>query len=335
MFKDLGEITLKTGEVVQAGVAVAPDQEWAERVTGLLSHKGDLWNWQNSQVLKADCGIEARYYLAHRSGRPLANVMTAELAGVGILGHVYTVPEHRRKGAMGQLLRIQMADFRARGGRALFLGTGFDSPPYHMYESCGFRGIEPKSGQMDYYSASKDGFEAEYFAPDDADVVPVGWRHWPASPALFVGAFPGVVRCAPLRLFGRTSTEGALLSLLRDQERRRQEGQGPRAMALQSRGSTAVIGLAVWDWHPLWPDACLLDVYCHPNFWDRAGEMLDALKMPEEADRWLAFADTTCGDKMRVLRAAGFRRRATLKNWLAADRAKTACVDAVVFEKLP
>jgi hypothetical protein len=36
---------------------------------------------------------------------------------------------------------------------------------------------------------------------------------------------------------------------------------------------------------------------------------------------------------MRVLRAAGFRRRATLKNWLAADRAKTACVDAVVFER--
>ena len=333
MFKGLGEITLKTGEAVQAGVVVAPDQDWADRVIGLLSHKGDPWNWQNAQVLGADRRIEARYYVAHRSGRPLANVMTAELAGVGILGHVFTVPEDRRKGAMGQLLGIQMADFRARGGRALFLGTDFDSHPYRMYQSLGFRGIEPRSGYMDYYCASKEKFEAEYFAPGDADIVPVGWRHWPASPALFMGAFPGVVRCAPLRLFGRASTEGPLLALVRDGEARCEEGKKPRAVALQARRSTAIVGLAVWDWHPLWPEACLLDVYCHPNYWGRAGELIEALLLPQEADRCIAYGDAACREKLDVLRAAGFRRKATLKRCLAADKAKTGYVDVVVFER--
>ena len=34
-----------------------------------LSHKGDVWNWQNAEVLREDMGIEVRFYVAHRDGR--------------------------------------------------------------------------------------------------------------------------------------------------------------------------------------------------------------------------------------------------------------------------
>ncbi|HAA73566.1 TPA: hypothetical protein DCE37_00380 [Candidatus Latescibacteria bacterium] len=40
---------------------------------------------------------------------------------VGLFGHVFTKPEERRKGAANAL----MEDFRQRGGKALYLGTGY------------------------------------------------------------------------------------------------------------------------------------------------------------------------------------------------------------------
>lgn len=39
MKEDLGAITLKSGEVVEAIVITGPDQEWAERVESLLGHE--------------------------------------------------------------------------------------------------------------------------------------------------------------------------------------------------------------------------------------------------------------------------------------------------------
>jgi len=332
MYQDLGEISLKSGEKVRAGIVVAPAPEWEGRLVDLLSHKGDPWTWQTAHVLRQDVGIEVRFYLAHREGRPISNVMTVELAGVGILGHVFTRPEERRKGAMSHLLAAQMEDFRARGGRALFLGTGFDSHPYRMYERFGFRGIEPRSGYMAYYAPTREAFEAEYFAPGEAELLPVDWPHWPASAALFVGDFPGRVRCAPLRLFGRASTEGPLLPLLRGNIERRQKGQPPAGLALQANQSTAVVGLAAWGWDPLWPDTCLLDVWCHPAWWDRAAELLGALELPE-ADRCIAYGDSACEAKLEVLRAAGFRQIGVLPRWLAADRARSGFVDVVAFER--
>ncbi len=333
MYHDLDEITLKSGETLQAGVVLAPDAEWEERVLELLCHKEEPWNWQNQQVLRSQLGIEVRFYLAHRNGRPVSSVMTAELAGVGILGHVWTKPEERRKGAMSQLMGRQMADFRTRGGRALFLGSDFGSHSYRMYERFGFGSVEEGSRYMAYYASSKAQFERAYFAQGEAEVLPVGWPHWPASPALFVGDYPGVVRCAPLRLFGRTSTEEALLVLLRDEGQRRAEGEPTRALVLQAVHSGAVVGLAVWDAHPLWPETCLLDVYCHPNYWDRVVELLAALTLPD-AGRWVAYGDRSCEAKMEALRAAGFRPRATLAKRLAADGARMRFVDVVVLERV-
>ena len=52
MYQHLNRITLKSGEVVQAGVVQGPDLDWAERVETLLGHKGPSWRWGNEQVLR-------------------------------------------------------------------------------------------------------------------------------------------------------------------------------------------------------------------------------------------------------------------------------------------
>ena len=332
MYEKLGVAALKTGERVEVGVVTAPDPDWCELVERLLAHKGDPWNWQVSQLLRSGPGIEGYFYVLHRGGRPFSNVMTAELAGVGFLGHVYTGPEDRRKGAMTQLMTRQMDHFRARGGRALFLSTGFDSPAYHIYRRQGFQAVERGSGEMAYYTTAKDRFEAAYFARGPMQIEAVGWTHWPSSGALFLGEFPGAVRCAPVRLFGRSSTEGALVRVIRDQKQRREKGEPPRALALVQKESTAVVGLAMWDWHPLWPEACLVDVYCHPDYWEQAGDLLAALALPD-ADRCLAYADADFAAKREVLTAAGFRVVATLPSLVAAAKAKTCLVDVTVFAK--
>jgi GNAT superfamily N-acetyltransferase len=332
MYQDFGTLTLKTGEKMNVGAVIAPDVEWKDRLVTLLTHKGGIWNWQNAEVLGRDVGTEVRFYVVHRDGAPISNILIAEHRGVGILGHVFTRPEERKKGSMGQLMARQMDDFRARGGQALFLGTGFDSHPYHMYASFGFRGIEDKSGYMEYYSASKEEFEGHYFARGKAEVMEANWTHWPASPALFMADVPGKVRCAPLRLFGRVSTEGSFLFLLKAEAERKAAGKNSQARVLQSKRTGAVVGLAMYDGHPLWPDTCLMDVYCHPNCWRRAGEMLEALSAPP-ADRCVAYGDPECPAKNRVLRRAGFRKVAAFRQRIAADRAKTGFVDVIEFEK--
>lgn len=332
MYEHLDDIVLKSGERVEMGVIVAPDHDWAERLEKLLGHKGELWNWQNTEVLRSNTGIEVYFYVLHRGGKPFSNIMTAELAGVGILGHVWTNPEDRRKGAISQLMERQMKHFRERGGKALYLGTGFDTPPYHIYRKNGFEGIEDKSGRMEYYATSKQQFEAIYFSNGATEIQGVDWLHWPSSPALFLGDFPGVIRCAPLRLVGRNSTEGALLPLIRDGKKWRREGKKPHTQVLRNKQSTAVVGLATWDWDPLWPDTCLVDVYCHPNYWEKAGNLLAALPLPD-ADRYLAYGDSGCRAKHNVLEAAGFRQTATFVKRIAVDKGKTDFANVLVWEK--
>ncbi len=58
MYNHLDDILLKSGESVEMGVVIPPDLGWAERIEKLLHHKGDPWNWQNSEVLRFNVGIE-------------------------------------------------------------------------------------------------------------------------------------------------------------------------------------------------------------------------------------------------------------------------------------
>ncbi|MCE7989599.1 MAG: hypothetical protein DYG89_51275 [Caldilinea sp. CFX5] len=336
MYQKLDTVTLKSGEPVEAGVVKGPDPAWTERLIKLLWHKGDPWNWQNARLLEADQGLDAYFYVLHRDGQPLANIMTVENAGVGHFGHVWTEPADRQKGASSLLMALQMAHFTARGGQALFLGTGYDSVAYHMYRRFGFQSIEPQSGYMAYYRTSQADFEARYFAQpaaaDDLVIQPLAWPHWPASAALFLGDFPGVMRCVRGEIVGRESSEGGLLPLLLEAEQRQQEGKAPRSFVLYHRATNAVLGFATGDWHPHWPGNYLLDLYCHPAYWEQAPALLNALPLPS-ALRTIIYADSSDQAKQNVLMALGFQLVATLPRWLVVDPAHARPVDVLIFAR--
>ncbi len=329
MVDPLGEVTLKSGERVSAVVVRGPDAVWRKRITKLLGHKGDPWCWQNSELLTRETGIDAWFYLLHRDGQPLAHQMTAELNGVGIFGHVWTVPADRGQGAAGELMRLQMAHFRQRNGRALYLSTGFDSPAYRIYQKHGFAGIEPRSGYMTWSARPLSDFEADYFSSGPTTIEGLNWRHWPVTPALFMSAVPGIVRCAPLKLFGRKSTEGELLPGIQNRPQSRNASQ---VFVLQ-KSNGAVVGLAAWGRDELSSGVICADVFCHPAFWPQGEALLRHTLATAPAGRCVAYADATCPQKTEVLRATGFQPAATWPQHLARDAAISGFADLLMFER--
>lgn len=331
MIVSTSKATLKNGETVDFSILRAPDPVWAPRMMKLLGHKGEIWNWQNEQMLNQDHGLDFHYYFLHRDGTGFSNVATGEYKGVGSFGHVWTAPEDRRKGACAVIMEHQMAHFRERGGRYLTLGTGFETTPYQIYKKFGFVGVEASNGHMTYCEGPVDAFMEEYFAPCEAVIEPVSWKHWPGATVLFLGDFPGVIRMAPERVFGRVSTEGPLIHVIRD---RIGKANGiTRGHALVNPKTGAVLGVAVWNWDKLWTGTLVLDVYCHPRFWHRAPDLLKALQLADDK-RHLAYADAHCPQKREALEAAGFKVVTQLPNWQRINWASDARVDVTLLQRL-
>lgn len=332
MWQSLGSVTLRTGEAVAAGVIVAPDQVWRERILQLLAHKEDLWNWQTAELISQPTGVDARFYVLQREGAPLCHIMTATVGGVGLLGHVWTEPADRGQSAASLLMQLQMTDFHERGGQALFLGTGFNTSPFRIYQKHGFSGVEADSGLMSYYRDGEEKFEEQWFSSGEVELAPLNWAHWSLAAPLFASDFPEVVRCAPLRLLGRSLTEGPLLPWVRAEITRRDQHETPQVAVLQKAQNSAVCGLAAWEFDPLWPEVCTADVFCHPNFWQHGEELLNALQLPAN-QRVMVYADAGENAKARVLRVAGFAPLSVLPRWIAADKRKSAWRDVALWEK--
>jgi len=331
MYERTEHVKLKDGEAVECGIVSGPDEAWAQRLETMLAHKGGLWNWQNSQTLRTATGLDARFYLLHRGGEPFANVCIFASGGAGILGHVWTNPQDRRKGASGRLMKTAMADFAGRGGQALFLGTDPDGVPHGIYLQHGFTDVDA-AGHMAWYAQGREAFEQAWFAGGAAEVERLCWRHWPAAAPLFLQPGPGVVRCAPLRVFWSELIEGPLLPAIQTELKRRTDGQTPAAVVLGSRRTQAVLGLALWQPDPIWPATCLVDVFCHPEHWGRAGELLAGLPLPE-GQTCVAFGDSTCPAKHAALKAAGFSAAAVFPKRIATGRGRAERVDVMQWEK--
>jgi len=332
MFRELPAVTLRSGETVEAGVVIAPDAAWAAAVEKLLSHKPPPWRRQNHGVLTHDIPeLEARFYILHRAGEPFCNIMIAERHGVGLLGHVFTVEADRKQGAASELMRRAMDDVRRRDTRWLALGTEPDTHPFRLYERFGFVGIEPGSGYMDWCAGDREAFETEFFAPGPTRIEPIDWRHWPSSAPLMMRRGPGVIRCAPLRIRQRMSTEGPLLETLPDTPNDANDRSEDRVLVNGKTG--AVVGLAAWCSDPAGRDSVIVDVHCHPNVTDRAGDLLDALPLPSDTRQALVYIDATDEAKRHAVRSAGYEAVAELAGHCPADAQHSRMLDVTLWRK--
>ena len=311
MYKPLTSVQLKTGEPLEIGVVLTPEPSYQSRVVPFLGHKPGNFQWHFECAFEPGRieDLETRFYLGLLDGEPICNIMTVEYDGIGILGHVFTSPAHRRKGACRLVMTEQMADFKLRNGRYMTLGTGFDSHPYWIYHSFGFRSIIPDSGFMRY--RADDAFETNYFIPDDVSIVTPTWKDWPVMNVLCAQPGAPYIRNIAFELFGQKNFEGGYLTFLRGVE------EDPRRNARLLKSATgAIVGYAMIQPDRRWAEqTLLLDLHLHSDYTSHAHTLLQSLPLPEDV-KIHSFTETETDWKIATLLEEGFEHEATLRNQL-------------------
>jgi GNAT superfamily N-acetyltransferase len=311
MYEELGRERLKSGETLTIGLVMAPDEHFIESICHLLHHKSTPWYAHIESALAGEIDrLETRFYIGLLGGKPVGNVMTVEQYGIGILGHVFVEPEHRRKGICQAIMTYQMEHFRRRGGQVLLLGTGYESPPYWIYYRFGFRSL--RGGFMRYGVEPAEVFERRWFAPSPTRIVVAEWRHWPLVALL--ASVPGsdYLRSLAWQVFGIGNLEGPYVDYM---YRQKQSG-GPKAVILETEHG-AVVGCASLTAHAYWPNVFLLDVFTHANYTHRTTELIQALDLPSSLT--VCYTDIDAKEKAAALEANGFVRETKLTGFLRAE----------------
>ncbi len=324
MYQILGETTLKTDEVMEVGVINAPDQPHAEEIKKILGHKPQFFDWHIEQCVTESLDeLETRFYVGKLNGHIITNIMTVEHAGIGILGHVYTLPNQRRKGACKGTMTFQMEDFRQRHGRALYLGTGYNGHPYRIYHSFGFESVMPESGFMKYHV--NDDFEETYFAPTTAHPKDVEWHDWPKLTTLSAIVDWDILRSLSWNVYGPTNLEGGFLTFKHTLET---SDVLDDAKFLATQDGT-IVGWATVNRDSRWRhNIALLDLFFHPNFVDAVPLLLSSLKFP--GLKVQCYIDSTAEKKAEVLEHAGFSCEGKFKNHIEYQGKK---YDVLVFRR--
>ncbi len=306
MYAKLAEVTLKTGEPMEVGVVTAPDTAHAEEMKRFLGHKPGTYKWHIQRCVTETLDtLETRFYVGKLDSQVIVNIMTVESEGIGILGHVFTEPAQRRKGACKGVMAYQMSDFRDRNGTALYLGTGYDSPPYHIYHAFGFESVFPDSGFMKYLVDAES--EARYFAPTAAQPKSVAWHDWPKLTALSGIVGSDTLRSLKWGMYGPTNFEGGFLAFKHDLE----TTDTYIDAKLLRAASGAIVGWATLSRDTRWhPETVLLDLFFHPNFTDAVPDLLAALDLPDT--KCQCYVDSGAAEKASVLESFGFIREARL-----------------------
>ena len=322
----LGETTLKSGERMSIIKTTAPEPAWTERIVPYLAHKGDLWLGAMRRAYNdgLDDLVMSDFLGVLDGGEIVGNITTVEHLGVAILQHVFTPEQHRRKGICNALMQALSDDFRARGVRAAYLGTGHDTPPYHIYAGFGFRG-RGDSGKMTWLP--DEGFEASHFAPGETIIRETRWDDWPLLEALYSLSGQWQLKSFHLQLIGHANYEGPYLQLREGME----EGSVLDVKVMQKTDG-AVVGHAALAVQKLWKGRPLvLDCMAHTNFHDRVPALIEAVQLPP-GRKVQAFCDGLAGAKMAALEAMGFAREGVFEAQI--DDEDHRPLDVVVYGKV-
>lgn len=288
MYETLDCKVLRSGEKMEVGVVVGPDPEWYEALSGFLSHKGPDLLWQVQQALAVPLDrLGSYFYVGLLDRRIVTQVYVAVTGCCGFLGHVYTLPEHRGKGAYSALMEAQMRHSESLGVTLIQLGTGYDSVAYHIYHRFGFRSIWPQSGRMRW--EKEPDAVAPHYAPGPAVIRPMRWEDWPWCSVLFTTEGSRLHSVA-MDVFQPGWSKGGFIKLMRD------EG-AERLAAVKNDGVVVGIGSRTRD--PKWRHPEIVDVYVHPRFVDQLDPLLVTLTArPGRLQSYVPVGDETRTDAL-------------------------------------
>ena len=311
MYKVLGTVQIKSGERMEIGVIHAPDGERRERLSEFLIHKGPDWVPQVEAALAGPLdSMLSLFFVGQIGGRLVCHTVVSGDRRVGILGHVYTRPEDRRKGAIKALLDYLLAYCTPRYD-VLSLMTGFDTAPYWIYHELGFRGVTPSSDEMLWQNSSKSlPFEA-----GSASVRPLEWGDWGFLNMMAFQADDGsqVPRSPLLGLKGAGHVEDTFIKF----QMQRDSNSTIQANALvSSKGTTVGWALLAPDTH-WFGDVLELDIYAHPNFIADLPQLAASIELPSTTV--FSYLTDPEGTRAEALCDIGFRHTAQIPGCLNAD----------------
>ena len=334
-YTHLAAATLPTGQPLQYGVVLAPDREWAPRILPFLAHKQPKWRSHIGAALDHSLdALETRFYVAtlgDATGPVVSLVMVAAAsrpAGrVGLLGYVFTAPEHRGKGIYTALMSHQMDDCRRAGFTILTLTTQRDSTAWRIYERFGFRADHPTTGgRMHWYA--RPTAQEDWFRPSPLTLHPMVWDDWPALNLTAVRVpSPGEREDPPrswhLHLPTHNTAEGTFSDVLPAWAQsigKRPRERASHAVTLRSdTGAVAGWLIAVPDRLTL-AEALHVDLYLHPQFAKVGTPILqEALKAIPDDRPLTAYVTDPSGYRTTALHAAGFAPATTLPSWLPLE----------------
>lgn len=306
MYYKLSDAKLKTGENLEIGVVIAPDINHRDGILKVLNHKGEPWLSHVDKALNGEIKeLETRFYVGKLNGNIVGNIMTVEYNHTGILGHVFVVPEQRRKHICSLIMEQQMEDFKHRGG-ILLLGTGYNTHPYWIYHSFGFRSIIEESGFMRF--STEEDFESKHFRVGKVKPVDVSWKHWPLMNVLTSVYGFEALRSLTFNIYGIANFEGGFLHFMK-----RLENENIKAKVLESEYG-AVVGCITLDNDHKWTHKTyIIDMFMHNNFINHYIDLLSSLELPNGKIQCY-IDENSPKEKIDALKQFGFEIEATLKN---------------------
>lgn len=305
-----------------------PVQE--SNLLGLLWHKGSPWIGDIWNRMEGNCdGCVDRFWVARDGQEPVAHAwytVAAEDQGLGLLGHVFTKPEYRRRGLSTRVIRAALADFRERGGRIMQLFT-YNPLSVPFYEKLGFEQIHhSRAGHaadwaMRWPVGSGAAVDAR-FSPGPCRIRPLAAADLPQYCLLYNLEYETCLKDWAQQIALGLETELTFLSTMD----RLARGDGV-CFALEN-GQT-IAGIATLMRNGFAPQSHLaaIDYYVHPRFTDHAGELFHAALASREK-LGVEIVDALVVDKAKeqTIAEMGFRPRETLRNHYRAGGKAVECV---------
>jgi GNAT superfamily N-acetyltransferase len=304
----VAELKLRSREEARIWRITAPEPAWADRILPFLAHKGADWHWPMRDALASGLPpLTMNFHECTIGDEVVGNITTVEALDrpLGLLQHVFTPPQHRQKGIADALMHALTDDFRARGGRSMYLGTG-NPVAIRLYERYGFSGVQG-TGLMRWLPDPD--FLASYFSPGPVVVRPTDWGDWPLLEALYALEDGWTLRGLHDGLYGFHNYEHPYIRLRLDMR----DGVVDQCLVL-AKADGAIVGHAfTWVQREYPGGPAMLDFFLHPNFYDHAGLLLSSLDLAPGRKVQVA-ADNEARERQRILDRFDMWREATLRN---------------------
>lgn len=211
-----------SGAVYRAPVA----SDLARSIMHLLAHKGQPWLPDiEARLAREDLDLSA---VAFADGEPVAHAWLGSSEScpeAGLIGHVYTVEEHRRRGLARSLVGALLSHFDAWGGRWVQLSTANEAA-MRVYRRCGFRTVQEGlrddslTEQVMLRGGEEEGGvgEAYHRTSGEWEVEPYGLRHY-AAVWVFLSAVGGSGKLPAVNIDKGVFAQERLLDAYEAQER--------------------------------------------------------------------------------------------------------------------